>query len=198
MESLLKLRFLSPRDWQVLRKARLRALLDSPHAFMSSFADESARGEPEWRRLFDTATWIVAGENENVIGLAASVREPERPAMRHVESIWVAPTHRRRGVFRALLDGLVEMECGLGVTDLLLWVLEDNHTAQLAYQALHFEPTGERQFLPDLGRFERRLRLSVIPLSVSAPAGRASGINGSSQTQPTSASLVARSPQPLR
>ena len=50
-----------------------------------------------------------------------------------------------------------------GVTDLLLWVLEDNHDAQRAYEALGFEPTGERQFLPDLGRFERRLRLGIGP-----------------------------------
>jgi ribosomal protein S18 acetylase RimI-like enzyme len=197
MESALKLRFLSPRDWQVLRTARLRALLDSPYAFTSSFASESAWGEAEWRRLFDAATWIVAYEDENVIGLAASVREPQRSAMRHFESIWVAPTHRRRGVFRALLHGLAEMECGLGVTDLLLWVLEDNDTAQLAYEALGFEPTGERQLLPALGRFERRLRLTVIPLSISVPAGRAFGISGSSQTQPTSGSLAAGSPQPL-
>jgi|GEM_PF-6474107 len=30
-----------------------------------------------------------------------------------------------------------------------------------AYQALGFEPTGERQYLPAFGRFERRLRLAL-------------------------------------
>jgi hypothetical protein len=43
----------------------------------------------------------------------------------------------------------------------MLWVLEDNHDAQHAYQALGFEPTGERQFLPALGQFERRLRREI-------------------------------------
>jgi len=50
----------------------------------------------------------------------------------------------------------------MGVTELMLWVLEDNYGAQRAYQALGFVPTGERQFLPALGRFERRLSLQLI------------------------------------
>jgi ribosomal protein S18 acetylase RimI-like enzyme len=84
--------------------------------------------------------------------------------MPHIESIWVAPTHRRRGVFRALLLELAEINRWLGVTDLMLWVLEDNHEAQRAYEALGFVPTGERQFLPDFRRFERRLSLQLRQL----------------------------------
>lgn len=118
-------------------------------------------GQPEWRRVFDAATWVLAHEAERAIGLARSVREPGRPSARYVESAWVAPTHRRHGVFRALLHALAETGRRVGVTDLLLWVLEDNHDAQRAYEALGFEPTGERQFLPAFGRFERRLRLGL-------------------------------------
>jgi ribosomal protein S18 acetylase RimI-like enzyme len=73
----------------------------------------------------------------------------------------VAPTHRRRGVLRDLLRDLAEINQRMGVTDLMLWVLEDNYNAQRAYEALGFEPTGERQFLPAFGRFERRLRLDL-------------------------------------
>lgn len=80
---------------------------------------------------------------------------------RHVESIWVVPTQRQCGVFRALLNDLAERERRSGVRDLLLWVLEDNEEAQSAYARLGFEPTGERQQLPD-GRFEQRLRLTIV------------------------------------
>jgi ribosomal protein S18 acetylase RimI-like enzyme len=158
---------LTPADWRVLREARLNALFDSPHAFMSSYADEAGWDESEWRRGFEAARWVVARETEQVIGLARSVVEKGRPSTRHLESIWVAPTHRRRGVFRALLHVIANGERENGATDLLLWVLEDNYTAQLAYQALGFEPTGERQFLPSFGRFERRLRLAVTCLPES-------------------------------
>ncbi len=161
MELTLDLDFLAPADWRVLRAARLGALLDSPQAFTSSYARESDWGEFEWRRIFDAATCIVAREAEKVVGLTKSVAEPWRPWMRHLESIWVAPTHRRRGVFRHLLRALAEIERDMGVTELLLWVLEDNHDAQRAYEALGFEPTGERQYLPAFMRFERRLGLGV-------------------------------------
>jgi ribosomal protein S18 acetylase RimI-like enzyme len=161
MELTLNLDMLTPADWRLLRAARLDALLDSPDAFTSSYARESDWGEFEWRRVLDTATCIVAREADKVIGLARSVAEPLHPWMRHLESIWVAPKHRRRGVFRALLCHLAEMDHRMGATDLMLWVLEDNYDAQRAYGALGFRPTGERQFLPDFGRFERRMRLAI-------------------------------------
>ncbi len=69
--------------------------------------------------------------------------DPARPWTRHVESIWVAPTHRRRGVFRALLYALAEIERPRGVTELLLWVLEDNHDARRAYETLGFRADRE-------------------------------------------------------
>jgi GNAT superfamily N-acetyltransferase len=163
MKSTLELQqqLLAPADWRVLRAARLRALLDSPHAFTSNYALESNWGELEWRRVLTAATWVVAHEAGSVIGMAKAVIEPELPAARIVESAWVAPTHRRRGVLRALLQKLAETASVVQVTELMLWVLEDNHDAQNAYRALGFEPTGERQFLPTVGRFERRLVLRV-------------------------------------
>jgi ribosomal protein S18 acetylase RimI-like enzyme len=169
MESLLDLQPLTPADWMVLRAARLRALRDSPHAFTSSYGYESGWGELEWRQTFAAARWIIARDGGSVIGLARSVGEPDK---RHVESIWIAPQHRRRGVCRALLHALAEMERRMGATDLLLWVLEDNYGAQRAYEALGFEPTGERQFLTDFKRFERRLRLVLDHLQDSEPTGR--------------------------
>jgi len=161
MELTLNLDLLAPADWRVLRGARLQALLDSPHAFTSSYADESKWEESDWRGTFAAATWIVASETECVVGLVRSIGEPQLVSARHVESIWVAPTHRRHGVFRHLLHALASVERRMGVRDLLLWVLEDNCDAQRAYQALGFEPTGERQFLSTVGRFEQQLRLAI-------------------------------------
>jgi GNAT superfamily N-acetyltransferase len=86
----------------------------------------------DWQRSLKAATWIVAREAERVIGLAKSVSEPGRPSTRYVESAWVAPPHRRRGVLRALLHRLAEIDRHTGVTELMLWVLEDNDDAQRA------------------------------------------------------------------
>src|SRR5688500_11054284 len=111
------LQLLRPVDWRVLQAARLEALLESPHAFTSSYAEESAWEEPEWRGAFDAAVWIVARRSERVIGLARSIVEPTRPCERHLESIWVAPAHRGRGVFRNILHTFVEMYRRAGVTE---------------------------------------------------------------------------------
>jgi GNAT superfamily N-acetyltransferase len=159
MESTLELDLLTPLDWRVLRTARLYALLDSSDASPRAMPT-SRLGELEWQRLFDAATWIVARDTERY-RTGKSVSEPGRPASRHVESAWVAPAHRRRGVLRTVLHRLVQNNRLMGVSELMLWVLEDNHDAQHAYEALGFEPTGERQFLPAFGRFERRLRLEI-------------------------------------
>jgi ribosomal protein S18 acetylase RimI-like enzyme len=60
-----------------------------------------------------------------------------------------------------MLHNLAEINRRMGVTDLMLWVLEDNYGAQSAYEALGFEATGERQYLRAVGRTERHLRLKL-------------------------------------
>jgi L-amino acid N-acyltransferase YncA len=161
MASTLELDLLTPLDWRMLRAVRLYALLDSPDAFTSSYADESAWSQLDWQRSLHAAIWIVAREAQDVIGLAKFVSEPALPASRYVESAWVAPTHRRRGVLRRLLDGLAQISHRIGVTELMLWVLEDNYAADSAFQALGFEPTGDRQYLAPFGQFERQLRREI-------------------------------------
>jgi GNAT superfamily N-acetyltransferase len=161
MESTLDLQVLTPVDWPLLKAARLDALQDSPDAFMSRYELEWTWDESEWRRSIETTTWIVAREEERVVGLARSVVEPRQPWARFLESIWVDPARRRNGVFRALLHKLAEVERHLGVTELLLWVLDDNHTARHAYEAAGFTPTGKRQFLPEIARFEVQLKLTI-------------------------------------
>lgn len=160
-EAVLEIRLLEPADWHVLQAARLRALSDSPDAFASGFLAEQACTERQWRRRLEVGSWIVAVEDDEVIGMAGLVGG-HPPEGDHVESIWVARSHRRRGVFRALLGALVEIGRRNGDRDLQLWVLEDNVVAQRAYARLGFVPTGEQQpIVPDHPRAELRLRLPL-------------------------------------
>ncbi len=159
-------RDLSPDEWRLLRKIRLGALLESPDAFLSTYEREAAWDEHKWRQTFEAANWLVVVEDERLIGLLRSFRDPERPWLWQVESTWVAPTYRRLGIFRALLRALVDRLRWSGVSDLLLWVLEDNYAARQVYKRLGFELTGERQPLPG-DRYELRLRRGVsMPLAI--------------------------------
>jgi GNAT superfamily N-acetyltransferase len=161
INAVLNIKLLAPEEWHVLRTIRLRALLDSPSAFMSYYETEARWGEAQWRQRFAAAAWMVAIESGAVIGIAGLV-DGYASDGRHVEWTWVEPTHRHRGVSRALLEALVDLESGNGTHDIALWVLEHNHVARQAYARLGFRPTGERQDLPD-GRYELRLRLRINP-----------------------------------
>jgi GNAT superfamily N-acetyltransferase len=159
INAVLDIKLLSPMKWHVLRTTRLRALRDSPRAFMSHYETEVGWGEAQWRERFTAATWAVAVESGTVIGIAGLV-DGNGDDGRHVEWTWVDPDRRRRGVFRALLEALIDLQRGNGARDMALWVLENNHEARQVYAQLGFQPTGERQHLPD-DRYELRLRLRI-------------------------------------
>ena len=116
-------------DWPTAREVRLRALKDSPSAYISEYEDEVAVGESAWRERFTRMRWIVARHQAGVIGLASSVRVDSRPPYeRHVESVWVDPRHRRTGILRAIFGHLTEVEPD--VTEWRVWVLDTNSVAR--------------------------------------------------------------------
>jgi ribosomal protein S18 acetylase RimI-like enzyme len=158
-KAVLNIRLLEPADWRLLRDTRLRALRESPHAFTSRHCCEQLCSAEQWKERVTAANWLVAVEGGIGIGIAGLVpghlEEPE-----HVESIWVAPTHRNRGVFRSLLSTMIEIARGAHLKDLWLWVLEDNLLAWHVYGRLGFVATGERKPIePGHVRIERRMRL---------------------------------------
>jgi GNAT superfamily N-acetyltransferase len=154
----LELAILGADDWPIAREVRLRALKDSPSAYIADYEDELTVGEDGWRERFTRMRWVVAREEARIIGLASSVRVAGRPPYeRHIESVWVDPRYRRTGVLRAVLAELAAIEPD--VTEWRVWVLDTNAVARQVYDRLGFQPTGERQLLKDdSGRCEIRLR----------------------------------------
>jgi ribosomal protein S18 acetylase RimI-like enzyme len=159
--ALLEIRLLEPADWRLLRDIRLRALIDSPHAFTSRYRCEERYSAQQWQDRIAAATWVVAVERGVGIGIAGLVGgHPGEPE--HVESIWVAPTHRNRGVCRSLLATVAEIAREAQLSHLWLWVLEDNLPAWRAYIRSGFVWTGERKRLDSRrDQFERRMRLVI-------------------------------------
>jgi L-amino acid N-acyltransferase YncA len=149
-------------EWPQLRTARLRALHDSPDAFLSEYERERGWSQREWLRMFESAVWVVARSRGRIVGLARSSRHAARPWQRHVESVWVEPRFRRRGITRRLIEGLIQQERGESITELAVWVIHGNDGARRVYERLGFRPTGERQRVPEgADRFEERLLLRI-------------------------------------
>jgi ribosomal protein S18 acetylase RimI-like enzyme len=159
--AVLEIRLLRPDEWQVLRDVRLQALCDAPHAFAADPQQELLLSDDQWRQRLRTAVWVVATEDDAVIGIAGLVRgDPAEPE--HVESVWVAPAHRHRGVSTRLLRRVEEIARGRQLSDLWLWVMEDNLLAQQVYARFGFRWTGERKLI-DVRRqlVECRMRRAI-------------------------------------
>jgi predicted GNAT family acetyltransferase len=144
-------------DWKLLQDLRLRALEDSPDAFLSKADAGKAGDETHWRERCTQNVWVVARIGQQVVGMACSVQDPEQPpSVRHIESVWVDPGHREKGALRAMLEHLVELEPK--VRDWFVWVLDGNDLAREVYEHLGFKSTGESQTLAG-SRSEERMRL---------------------------------------
>ena len=63
-----------------------------------------------------------------------------------IQSVYVAPAHRRRGLFRALYAHLRTEAAGAGACGLRLYVERDNVRAQATYTALGMQETHYRMF----------------------------------------------------
>ena len=138
----------------LLRDVRLRALHDSPTAFASTFAAESAENDAHWadRALqgstgHDTATFLAV-RAEDVVGLVVGYHPgPSRRAIELV-SMWTSRHARRNGVARQLVATLVSWAGEAAADTVELWVTEGNAVAISLYRAAGFELTGDRGPLP--------------------------------------------------
>ena len=134
---------LGPEEWQAARDVRLRSLADAPSAFLSTHAREAAFTEATWRDRARRSRTFVARDGAAVVGTAAGVDGwSGDPTRRELVGMWVAPTHRGRGVARALLAAVTDWARSDGATALALGVLEGNHGARAAYGRMGLRPTG--------------------------------------------------------
>ena len=139
-----QIRFCSPDDWRIIRAVRLTALADTPGAFTSSYERESSFDEATWRDRATTCRWFVASDEGAWVGVAGGIegRSGDR-AKRELVGMWVAPTHRHRGIARSLLDHVARWARTEEATILELSVLRGNSAARDAYLRMGLRATGE-------------------------------------------------------
>lgn len=97
------------------------------------------------RRHADAAVF-VAVDGDEVVGRLSVARDPH-PSSRHVADLglFVAASHRRRGIGRALLEQAVDWSRDVGVRKLELHVFPWNEPAIGLYEAFGFEREGYRR-----------------------------------------------------
>jgi ribosomal protein S18 acetylase RimI-like enzyme len=137
----------------LFREVRLRALQDTPLAFGSTYARESQFSDEEWLQRVtrwngESGIGYLAMEGRHGCGIAGVLLE-EGEACAHLVSMWVAPTHRKCGTGRLLVNEIADWSRQRGVHVMRLMVTSSNESAMQFYQRLGFSRTGRTEPYPN-------------------------------------------------
>jgi RimJ/RimL family protein N-acetyltransferase len=147
-------------DAAAFQELRLRALLNSPQSFTSSYEEEAHLSVAEVAsRLEPTADRAVFGayEADQLIGMAGLGRE-QMQKIRHKANVWglyVGPESRGKGLGRRLLEAAIDFAAQApGITQVCISVYSGNSVARSLYVSAGFVPYGiENAAMQVDGRF---------------------------------------------
>jgi GNAT superfamily N-acetyltransferase len=126
----------------LLRDLRLASLADSPDAFGQRLEHAVAQPAADWASTAraaahgDRRAWFIAWDGQRPIGLVQGRRRPPDDCL--LFSMWVAPTVRRGGQGRALVEAIAAWAAGWGASRIVLWVISGNDGALRFYERLGF------------------------------------------------------------
>ena len=135
------------------KQVRLTALQDSPTAFGSTYARESAFTNETWLQRATSLDGVhrigfIAFEAATPCGLVACFRDERDPTLAHVISMWVAPSHRGTGLGWSLLSAIHDWASTHEIKTLRLMVTSQNQAAIALYQRFGFILTGRTEPYP--------------------------------------------------
>jgi ribosomal protein S18 acetylase RimI-like enzyme len=138
----------------IFRDVRLRALRDTPTAFGSTFANESQLSDLDWENRAvqwngERSVAFLAWDANLACGIVAGFVDRNDATRAQLVSMWVAPSHRRLGVGRRLVSGVIDWARSMGVERLLLTVTSNNEAALGFYENLGFTKTGRTEPYPN-------------------------------------------------
>lgn len=138
-------------DALVFKTIRLRALQDAPLAFGSTYARESQFDDDEWVRRVsgDQSILLLATDDGVACGMAGALFKEDDPARALLVSMWVAPTHRQRGIGRRLVQEVLGSVRSRGTRIVDLMVTSANKPAIALYEHLGFSLTGRSEPYPN-------------------------------------------------
>lgn len=131
----------TPRLAELFKDVRLRALLDTPAAFGSTYAKEAALTDADWitraaQWSGDNSTTYLALDAGRACGIASATLDQFNPALVHLFSMWVAPTHRRMGIGNSLVEAILAWARTKNARTIQLLVTSNNEAAIKFYQQL--------------------------------------------------------------
>lgn len=135
---------LSADDWELYKNIRLYAVKESPQAFGTTFEEELAMPESEWKRRMGL-NMFFAKKKGRIIGMCGAVREQREKLKHHalIISVYVTPEERNKGVATQLLKTLIQkMKSNENLQKLILHVTTEQTEAINLYKKFGFHITG--------------------------------------------------------
>ncbi len=136
--------------WRAYRDVRQAALIDSPRAFWTTYAQSAARTDDDWRALVATgpALWLAWDLDRPVgtVGLAHGDDQPDDEV--YLVGMWVAGAARGSGAAAALVDAAIARARADGRRRVVLDVARENSRALRFYLRRGFALTGETGTMP--------------------------------------------------
>jgi ribosomal protein S18 acetylase RimI-like enzyme len=141
-------------DVASFKTIRLCALQDTPLAFGSTYAKELQFSDADWQKRVDhwngdNAAAYLAWDGVHPCGIVGCHLRPGDPTVAHLVSMWVAPTHRRRGVGQLLVNRIIDWARSRNAHSLSLMVTSSNDPAIRFYFQLGFAKTGRTEPYPN-------------------------------------------------
>lgn len=168
----ISVRLLDENEWSVYREVRLRALRESPEAFVATVDEEEEFSEELWRERMNRSRRLLAERDGEVLGVTSlGTHEVDERGVGELFGLWVAPEYRATGVARRLLEAAAGQARADDLAHLIYWVGTDNGRAVAFASSFGFRPTDSRRPVtltstdPDVGEEDAEEMAMVLPLS---------------------------------
>lgn len=144
---------ITPAAFEIYREIRLRALQESPTAFGSLYSAEVTVHDAEWKRRAERCCaerhiGLLAMDAKLACGIVRATPDTEHPQIVWLESMWVSPESRRKGLGRLLVNKILTWAGQNEMHAVKLSVTENNRPALGLYTSLGFVATGRTEPFP--------------------------------------------------
>lgn len=137
-------------DWEVLKKIRLKSLLDSPHAFSIHFETVEKYHEQEWRRRASQKShcqYILAILGTHAVGIIGGTVSAMQEF--NIIAMWVDVEFRGTGVADRLMFAIKNLAVSKGFNKVVLNLSLNNSKAVHFYTKHNFVFLTEKESLSE-------------------------------------------------
>jgi GNAT superfamily N-acetyltransferase len=138
-----------PEEWELWKELRLRALRDTPLAYLETLERAEAHDDELWRSRVAPSeirrSVVAIADDGEWVGQMVVLLEPAPPTL---VGVYVDARHRGDGTAQRLLEAIVDAVRATGATVLRLQVGEGNDRARGFYERMGFIATGDVELFP--------------------------------------------------